>query len=125
MPLPTLVPGTMGLLRVQALGMHPAPHCLLAARRAERHRQSPERFQALAFQGDTQFHRRSRRVTQDHPEGSEPYHEVGPLRDRRMHALALGRAAVCPATSPGAKVQCVSVSPVWTSLTTTASNGGG
>ena len=41
MPLPTCVPGTIGLLRVQAIGRHPAPHCMLAARRAERHRQSP------------------------------------------------------------------------------------
>ena len=85
--LSTFVPGTIGLLRVQAIGVHPAPHFMLAAPRAERHRQSTERFHALAFQGDTQFHRRSRRVTQDHTEGIEPYNEVGPLRDRRMHAL--------------------------------------
>jgi hypothetical protein len=39
-PLPTFVPGTIGLRRVQALGVHPAPHLMLAARRAERHRQS-------------------------------------------------------------------------------------
>ena len=86
------------------------------------HRQSTERFHALAFQGDTQFHRRSRRVTQDHTEGIERYNEVGPLRDRRMHALALGIAAVCYRDIAGAKVKCSSVSPVWTSLTNTSRN---
>src|SRR5438093_9113884 len=94
MPLATFLPGTIGLLRVQAIGVHPAPQLMLAARRVERHRQRAERFHLLAFQGDTQLHRRSRRVTQDHTEGIEPYDEVGPLRDRRTHALALGIAAV-------------------------------
>ena len=49
----------------------------------------------LAFQGDAQLYRRSRRVAQDHTERIEPHDKVGPLGDRRTHALALGIAAVC------------------------------
>ena len=87
--------GPIGLLRVQTIGAHPAPHLMLAARRAERHRQRAERGHFLAFQGGAQFHRRSRRVMQDDTEGIQPDNEVGSLRDRHTHALALGIAAVC------------------------------
>src|SRR6058998_769946 len=94
MPLPAFVPGPIGLLHIQAIGMHPAPHLMLAARRAECHHQRAQRFRFLAFQGGTQLQRRSRRVAQDHTEGIEPYDERCPLLDRHMHALALGIASV-------------------------------
>src|SRR5262249_49905820 len=94
MPLPAFVPGTIGLLHVQAIGMHPAPHLILAARRALCHPQRAQRFHFLAFQGGAQLQRGSRRVAQRHTEGIEPYDERGPLLDRCMHALALGIATV-------------------------------
>ena len=95
MPLPAFVPGPIGLLCVQALGVHPAPHRMLAACRAECHRQGAQRFRVLSFQGSAQLQRRSRSVTQYHTEGIESYDELCSLRDRRAHALALGIASVC------------------------------
>ena len=65
MPLPAFVPGTIGVLDVQAIGMHPAPYLMLAACRAACHRQGAQRFHALAFQGGAQLQWRSRRVPQD------------------------------------------------------------
>ena len=94
MPLPACVPGTIGLLRVQAIGVSPAPHLLLATCRAECHRQGADRFHFLSFQGGAQLHRRSRRVTQDHTEGMKSYDELCALLDRRPHALARRIAAV-------------------------------
>src|SRR5207245_2492184 len=83
--LPTFLPGTIGLLRVQAIGVHPAPHCMLAACRAEFHHQGAQRFQVLSFQGGAQLQRRSRSVTQYHTEGIESYDELCSLLDRRTH----------------------------------------
>ena len=51
MPLPAFVPGTIGVLHVQAIGMEPAPHLMLAARRGGDHHQRAQRFGLLAFQG--------------------------------------------------------------------------
>src|SRR5437867_12127187 len=95
MTLPAFVTGTIGLLRVQAIGVHPAPHLMLAACRAEFHRQGAKRFRFLAFQGGAQLQRRSRSVTQYHTEGIESYDELCSLLDRRTHALAMGIASVC------------------------------
>ena len=95
MPLPACVPGTIGVLDVQAIGMHPAPYLMLAACRAECHRQGAQRFHALAFQGGAQLQWRSRRVPQYYTEGMEAYDEIGSLLERRTHALALRIAAVC------------------------------
>ena len=94
MPLPAFVPGTI-MLHVQAIGMEPALHLMLAARRVEDHHQRAQRFRLLAFQGGAQRQRRACRVAQDHAKGIEPYDEPGPLLDRHTHALALGIAAVC------------------------------
>src|SRR5215510_353724 len=94
MPLPAFVPGTIGLLDVQAIGMHPAPHLILAARRVECHLQRAQRFHFLAFQGGAQRQRGSRRVPQYHIEGMKSDDEIGSLLERRMHALALRIAAV-------------------------------
>ena len=95
MTLPAFLPGTIGLLHMQAIGVYPAPYLLLAACCVERHCQSAERCHFLALQGDAQLQRRSRRVTQDHTEGIEPYDEVCPLCHCCPHALALGIATVC------------------------------
>lgn len=64
MPLPTFVPGTMGVLGVQAIGVPPAPHLMRAACPLEDHRQGAQRFGVLAFQDGTQLQRGSRRITQ-------------------------------------------------------------
>jgi hypothetical protein len=67
---------------------------MLAACRAECHRQGAQRFRVLSFQGGAQLQRRSHRVTQYHTEGIESYNEVCSLLDRRTHALTMGIAAV-------------------------------
>jgi hypothetical protein len=85
--LPACVPGTVGVLRVQAIGVPLAPPRLLAAWRAACHRQGTPRFQALAFPGGAPLHRRSCRVTADHTEGLEADDAVGSLLDRRTQAL--------------------------------------
>ena len=64
MSLPAFVPGTIGLLHVQTIGMYPAPYLMLAAGRAEDYHQGAQRFHTLVFQGGAQRQRRSRRVTQ-------------------------------------------------------------
>src|SRR4029077_17774884 len=95
MALPAFVPGTIGLLRVQAIGVHPAPHRMLTACGAELHRQGAQRFHMLSFQGGAQLQRRSRRVTHYHTEGIESYDELCSLLDRRAHALTMRIASVC------------------------------
>ena len=92
--LPAFLPGTIGLLRVQAIGMHPAPYCMLTACRAAFHRQGAQRFHVLSFQGGAKLQRHSHRITQDHTEGIETYDEICSLLDRRTHALTMGIAAV-------------------------------
>src|SRR5262245_60956026 len=95
MSLPAFVPSTIGLLLVQTIVMHPAPHLMLAAGRAEYYHQGAQRFRTLVFQGGAQLQRRSRRVTQYHTEGIETDDEIGSLLERRTHALARRIAAVC------------------------------
>src|SRR5262245_60535815 len=94
MALPAFVPSPIGLLGVQAIGVHPAPHLMLASWPMEDHHQGAQRFWGLSFQGGTQLQRCSRRIPQYHAEGIESYDEIGALLDRRPHALALGIAAV-------------------------------
>jgi len=92
--LPAFLPGTIGLLRIQAIGMHPAPHLMLAACPTEFHCQGAQRFRVLAFQGGAQLQRRSHRVTQYHTAGIEADDKIGSLLDRRTHALTMSIAAV-------------------------------
>ena len=54
--------------------------------------------------------------------GFKPYNEVGPLRDRRMHALALGIAAVCYRDIARSEGEMLERFAVWTSLTNTLRN---
>ena len=100
MALPACVPGTLGVLRVPALGVHPAPHCMLAACRAALHHQGAQRVPVRSFQGGAPRQRRSRSVTQYHPEGMESYDARCALRDRRTHALPMGLASVCHGDLP-------------------------
>src|SRR2546425_7814566 len=95
----------MSSLRIQAIGVHPTPHLRLGARRAEYYRQGAQRFRFLSFQGGAQLQRLSRSVTQYHTKGIEPYDELGPLRDRRTHALALGIASVCHGDIAGSQCE--------------------
>ena len=67
---------------------------MLAACRAEFHRQGTQRFYALAFQGGAQLHRRSCRVPEDHTEGIESDDEIGSLLDCRTHTLTMRIPAV-------------------------------
>src|SRR5215468_3745728 len=95
MALPAFVPGTIGLLHVQTIGMHPASYLMLAASRVACYHQGAQRFQTLVFQGSAQLQRRARRVTQYHTEGIETDEEIGSLLECHTHALALRIAAVC------------------------------
>jgi hypothetical protein len=88
MALAALLPRSTRLLRVQAIGMHPAAHLVLAVRRLDHHLQGTNRLGFLALQGLTQRQRFTGNITQDHTEGVEPHDERRPL-DRVTHALGL------------------------------------
>ena len=86
MSLPAFLSGTIGVFCGQAIGVHPAPHLMPAARGVEHNRQRAECGHFLAFQGGAQLQRFSRRVVQDHTKRIKPYDERSPLLECRTHA---------------------------------------
>lgn len=94
MALPAFVSGPIGVVRVQALGVPPAPHLRLAARCVAHDRQRASGGHLLALQDGAQIHRRSRRVAQDHTKRIATHTERGSLLERCPHALALRIASV-------------------------------
>jgi site-specific DNA recombinase len=94
MALSAFAPSGVGLGRTQAIGMHPARYCILAARRLDHHLEAAGRLGVLILQGRHQVQRLCHGVTQHHTEGVESHNELRPPTHRRLHALGMCIASV-------------------------------
>ena len=86
MSLPAFVPGTIGLLHVQAIGMYPAPYLMLAAGRAEDYHQGAQVSIRWCFKAAHSANG-APVASPSTTEGIETDDEIGSLLDRRTHAL--------------------------------------